>query len=159
MIDTGTTIKVLGKPYPVYLRDEVPGRYEGMIFRMDLGNGQELDADSWKGLEAKARSFKDVRFDLPFTTRHGHEGSVTGFHAGNGSLLVRWASGATDQRRKYQMEGSMPRLSPEDQAELKRLRDASTEAQKAWNEFVNERAWDDIEEAATQARVEKAGLA
>lgn len=155
MVDTGKTVKVLGKEYPVQLR-ETTGLH-ALMFHVDLGDGQELEDASFLGLWEKARDFKDVRFDLPFTNRYGVNGSITGFHAGNDSLLIRWESGATGQERR--LDDAMPRLSEAEYAELRRLVQASNDAKAAWDAFVSERKFGNSREAANAARIEKAGLA
>ena len=157
MIDTGKTVSVLGKSYPVML-DNSGSDYRGMMFRVDLGNGQTFEDPTSGGVYAKARDFKDVRFDLPFTTPEGREGSITGFHAGTGNLLVRWSDGKREQC--YGVDDAMPQLSDEDRAALDKLLEARNAAYAAHRQFVQTHKFPDgIKEAAKAARLEKAGLA
>ena len=150
MLDTGKTVSVLGKTYPVLLTD-------GSKFRVDLGDGQDLEAATYSELVTMARDFKDVRFDLPFTTDTGRNGSVTGFHAGNGNLLIRWGDGTTEQR--YGVQDAMPQLSGTDLEIFARLLKAKHAAYLAVQQFVQTHKFPDgTKEAALKARAEKAGL-
>jgi hypothetical protein len=156
MIDTGKKVSVLGKEYPVQLTDG--NDYTGMKFHVDLGDGNELEAASFHELASLAANFKDVRFDLPFTSQDGYDGSVTGFHAGNGRLLVRWANGKTEQR--YGIDGAMPQLQGEDRETFHRLLKTRNDAQQAVKEFVQAHEFPDgVKRAAIGARIKKGGLA
>jgi hypothetical protein len=161
MLDTGKTVTVLGKKYPVMLdNDGNEHAYRGMYFVVDLGDGQELRDREFAKLDTRAREFKDVRFDLPFTTDTGKDGSVTGFHAGNGRMLVRWSDGKTSQESPYGLNRAMPRLSGEDRANFEKLWQDRLAAYEAVERFVDEHKFPEgTEAAAIEARVRKAGLA
>jgi hypothetical protein len=159
-IDTDKTVQILGREYPVMLKD-APGMDE-LLFTVQLPGGDELAAPTLRGLREKAREFKEHRFSVPFTTKNGMDGTVTGFHATNkGKVLVKWANGKSSQEASYQLEGAMPQLSPEDHAELDRLIKEAREAKEAWDAFVAARRFPEgsVYGAAQVERTRKAGLA
>jgi hypothetical protein len=140
----------------VFLKD-APG-YHRLIFYVDLGE-QTLEAETLSDLAGKARNFKDERFSLPFVTRDGRKGTVTGFHAANGNLLIRWATGKSYQARTYEFTKPMPELSDEDYQTLMKLLEAEREAQKALESFLDEHAFaNGLKGAAEEARRKVAGI-
>jgi len=156
---TGLTVSVLGRDYPVELAENSSDYINRVKFRVDLGDGQELSDPSFYGLENKAREFKDVRFELPVTTRDGRDAVITGFHAGSGNALVLWKdTGKRTQEAWYRLDGAMPRLSDADRAELSRLTRAREDAEKARKEFTEARQFADAKAAATEARARAAGI-
>ena len=151
MIDTGKTVKVLGKEYPVML-DNNAG------FVVQLGEGNELRDATFSELWLKAGQYKDARFSLPFTTADNKNGTVTGFHASNGNLLIRWDNGRTEQT--YGFTDAMPRLSDADAAEFTRLFEAHRAAWRKVRQFVETHKFPDgIKAAAEIERQKAAGLA
>jgi hypothetical protein len=129
-IDTGRTVEVLGKSYPVFLKD-APG-YHRLIFYVDLGE-QTLEAETLSDLAGKARNFKDERFSLPFVKSY--------------------------QARTYEFTKPMPELSDEDYQTLMKLLEAEREAQKALESFLDEHAFPGgLKGAAEEARRKVAGI-
>jgi len=151
-MDTGLTIEVSGKKYPVELVTDQKA-WDKARFRLHLGEGNDVEADSFRELADKVEDLRLVRFELPFTNRYGADGMVTGFHATNGHMLIRWASGKTEQvYGSSSLNDAMPQLGDEDKTELKRLIRAREDAQKAWDEFVEARKFESVREAADEAR-------
>jgi len=151
-MDTGLTISVSGKDFPVHLETDQKAWVKAK-FTLHLGEGNDVGADTFAELEAKVKDLRIVRFELPFTDRTGKDGTVTGFHATNGNMLIRWANGKTIQ--EYGGSGlndAMPRLDEADKAALKQLIWNVREAQKVWNDFVEARKFESVRDAANEAR-------
>jgi len=157
-MDTGLTITVSGKAFPVHLETH-PKEWDKATFTLHLGEENDVSADSFRQLEQKVADLRLVRFELPFTNRIGQDGMVTGFHATNGNMLIRWASGKTEQTySSSNINDAMPRLSDEDKAELRKLIADVRDAQKAWNDFVSARQFESVRDAADEARRLAGGL-
>ena len=151
-IDTGLTITVSGKAYPVMLEAH-PKDFVKATFSLHLGEENDVEAPSFAELAAKVKDLRLVRFELPFTNRIGQDGMVTGFHASNGNMLVRWGSGKTEQvYARSSLNDAMPQLSDEEKDELRKLIDDVRSAQSAWNEFVRARQFESVHDAADEAR-------
>jgi hypothetical protein len=151
-MDTGLTITVSGKAFPVKLETH-PKDWVKAKFTLHLGEGNDVDAASFAELEAKVKDLRLVRFELPFTMPNGRGGMVTGFHASNGNMLIRWDSGKTSQEYGSGLADAMPRLSEDDLAELKQLVQARSDAYSALAEWVKAHRFPEgIGEAADEAR-------
>ena len=137
-----------GKTYEVELNDE------NGSFRVWTGE-THISAPSYADLERKIRKLK-TRFELPFTavTADGvMDGTVTGFHAINGNMLVKWADGSHEQMPGYSYDASsMPRLSDEDTAKAKQLVQARNEAVQALDTFIKARRFESLKKAALEAQ-------
>ena len=144
-------VTAAGKDYPVDV-DEESG-----VFSIYMGGDHgHIRADSLAELTRKARKIK-AKFELPFsrvTQDRVEHGTVTGLHATNGNLLVKWASGKTEQIPAYSgyTNGSMPRLTDEETAEAERLLKARNEAVRALDAFVRPRQYGSLKDAAKAAQ-------
>jgi hypothetical protein len=147
-MDTGMKIMVAGTEYPVTLG------VSDHKFTVDLGGLGRLQAASFAELEKQARKVK-VPFELPFifVTQDGIRlGTVTGIHAGNGNVLIRWEDGTTEQQPRWSGGKYMPRQPAGDEARLRELMEARNAAQHALEEFTEPRFWQSLGIAATAAR-------
>lgn len=142
-------IEVRGTKYEIEV-DEA-GRWHTIVGseRVTAESRSELK-DKLLELSAKAA----VKVAIPFTLmtssggvrrdRSPARGVITGIHAGNGNMLVKWLSGwqagtSTQWTPSYQdviFEGD---VSLEDAAEYARLREADQQAKQALALFINER--------------------
>jgi hypothetical protein len=152
--DTGRTIEVQGRPYPVRLD-------AACQFRADLDGCGELIAASWADLEEKARAYQGQRFELRITAiAHGEirNGTITGFHARTKQMLLRWEGTQGSQHLPGELSGAMPRLGPEDAAELAALLEARQDTQRALDGFITARRFPSVKQAAEDAQRQAAGI-
>lgn len=155
MIQTELTVQAAGQEYPVML-DAVG------YFHADLGEANHIEAPTLSELRSAAAGYKAQRFELPFTVvRNGQamRGVATGFHAMNGSLLVRWESGKHTQERAYELRDAMPALDEFDWARLAVMLAERRHAIEAVEKFLASHKIGDIKEAALAAQRAAAGLA
>lgn len=148
---TAIQVQAAGQEYPVDV-DEETG-----IFSIYMGGDHgHIRADSLAELTRKARKIK-AKFELPFSRvsndRVDH-GKVTGLHATNGNLLVKWDTGKSEQIPAYSgyTSGSMPRLTDEETAEVEALLKARNDAARALDAFLKPRQYDSLKKAAQQAQ-------
>lgn len=155
MTNTELKIEANGQVFPVSL-DETDGQFSVNMGVLD-GSSVIVRASSFAELQRKASKIK-TRFALDFTQLSSdrvRNGTVTGIHASNGNLLIRWADGSTEQVPGWQGSGVvMPRLSDEEAAELARLVQARRDANHAVNAFMVPRKWDSLKEQAKKAQAE-----
>jgi hypothetical protein len=156
-MQTDLKVSVAGEDYPVSINDE--GEFIANLGVQD-GSSQIVRAASYAELVKKARKIK-VPFELDFTevTDHGpRNGTVTGIHASNRNLLVRWQdNGKTTQIPGYQGGTAMPRLSAPDYQELDRLVSERNRTRDELTRFIKPRAYKSLSEAARNAQSEAAG--
>lgn len=136
--DTPVSIKYRGQDYPVFLDSR--GLFHATV------QGQELSAQTFSELRAKAEKISRVKVDIPFTylderSRYSWEsvdatlrdGSSTGFHV-DGGLLLAWP-GQNRTEKVRDLSEAMERLSDEDRDQLQSLLDTRASATKAIKEF------------------------
>lgn len=145
---TGLTVTANGEDFPVGISDD------GM-FRADLPGSVQLKAPSLDELQKKARKVK-TKFELAFTQVDSHgarHGTVTGFHASTGNLLIRWDNGDTEQIPPWGGGGAMmPRLSDAETAEISDLVAARNKAVHDLDMFTRSRKFASLKKAAEAAR-------
>jgi hypothetical protein len=148
-IDTGRVIEVQGRPYPVWLDEHCQ-------FRADIDGHGEVIAPSWNALEDKAREYRDQRFELAITVIDSggiKNGTITGFHARTGQLLIRWdGTQGVQQVQPYHLDTAMPRLAWDDTAVLISLLDARRKAQQELDSFTAARKFPTVIRAAQAAQ-------
>jgi hypothetical protein len=124
-------------PYEVSVTPE--GTFHAQV------EGAELAADTLKGLKNKIRELlkrRAVRVAVRCTVFDGltpRHGTLTGFHAGTGNLLMRWDdTGATEQISGYGSAPTLRALNEAETAELERLNKVKSHAIEAFQRFVSE---------------------
>lgn len=148
MNKTDLTVSGGGKTYEVLVDED--GRfafYSDSIYHR---------ADTLEGLRKLARRLK-AKFELPFTRVNAEgvrNGTVTGIHASNSNLLVRWDDGSTEQIYGYSSSsGDMPQLSHADFAAAVELLRARNEAVDRFDAFVRDHGtWKSLKQAALEAQ-------
>lgn len=151
IMDTGLTITVSGKAYPVTLSTDQHAWVKAR-FSLHLGDDNDVTADSFAELETKVKDLRLIRFELPFTTYNGRDGKITGYHATNNAFLVKWDDGGHSQERQSYLASAMPKLSEAERIELNELSADVRKAQKAVDDFIAARKFKDITAAADEAR-------
>lgn len=153
MADTELTVEAAGRTYPVTIDED--GRFRAM-----LGDHGSITDESFAGLQRRARRIK-TKFSLDFTELDGNDvrdGSVTGFHATNGNLLIKWANGQTEQRPGWSGNSTVfNRLSGEEAEQLRRLVDERNRAVQALNGFTMPRKLASLKQAALDEQARVAG--
>jgi hypothetical protein len=164
-METDLHVEVNGQEYPVTINGE--GEFTVNLGMLE-GSSQIIKASSYAELRKKARKVK-VPFELEFTevtqdtTRNG---TVTGIHAANGNLLIRWEPemiagqlkpGKTEQLPSYQGGKYLPRLSEQDTEALRYLIRERNRAARELANFANPRAFASLSKAAREAQAAAAG--
>jgi hypothetical protein len=156
-MQTELTVSVAGENYPV----SISGDGEFVVnLGVEHGSSQIVRAASYNELVKKARKIK-VPFELEFTEvrdNGARNGTVTGIHASNRNLLVRWQdNGKTEQIPGYQGGTAMPRLPAEEYQELENLIRRRNRARDELAAFIKPRAYKSLSEAARNAQSTAAG--
>jgi hypothetical protein len=157
---TDLQIEVNGKKHEVSID-------ESGTFSINMGSlggsSQIIRAPSYDELRKKARKIK-IPFELKFTEAMRNttrDGTVTGIHATNGNILVRWepemiagrpAPARTEQLPGYQSGQFMPRLSEKDAEALRYLISERNRAAQELENFTKPRAWSSLSKAARDAQ-------
>lgn len=151
-----TDLKVVaaGKEYPVEISDD-DGTFRANLGLVD-GSSNIITAPSYEGLVKKAKLVK-TSFELPFTniTDDGVlHGTITGIHAGNGNLLVKWDGGKAEQVPSYSSygRGYVSRLNTDETDEARRLVQARNQAVRALDAFIDARRIPSLKKAAMEAQ-------
>lgn len=126
-METELTVKAGGREFPV----QIDGQGK---FVANLGMEGIVTAATYDDLVKKARKTK-TPFELPFTTVEGKHGTVTGIHATNQNLLVRWEDGKTEQLAYYAGRDYLARLDDDATEMVKQLNQERTRAVDALEKF------------------------
>jgi hypothetical protein len=165
-MQTDLQVEVNGQKYPVTISEE--GEFIANLGLLE-GSSQIIRAKSYAELKKLARKVK-VSFALEFTevmpntTRNG---TITGIHATNNNLLVRWepetiagrrqAAGKTEQLPGWQSGRFLPRLSEQDTEAVRFLIAERNRAVRELDNFTAPRAFKSLSQAARDAQVAAAG--
>ena len=156
-METDLTVEVAGERYPVSISGD--GEFVTNL-GVEHGSSQIVRAASYAELVKKARKIK-VPFSLDFTevTDHGpRNGTVTGIHASNRNLLVRWQhNGKTEQVPGYHGSTAMPRLTAPEYQALEILISERNRTRDELAAFLKPRVYKSLSEAARTAQAEAAG--
>jgi hypothetical protein len=126
-----TTIEVKGKKLEV-------GVWDNGQFYTELGN-EQVHADSLEHLKtlcAKKLARAAVKLNIPFLRFDNGQlkrGTITGLHASNRNVLVKWEDGTSSQEYSYQ---STDYIKPELVDEYVKLSQASFVAENALTKFT-----------------------
>jgi hypothetical protein len=154
-MQTELSIRHEGRDYEVLVSGE--GEFVVNLGVQD-GSSVILKADSFAALQKKVKKIK-TPFELEFTElvpSGPRNGTVTGIHAANGNLLVRWVNGTTEQVPGYHASQYMPRLSEEDYETLRYLTEERNRVARELENFVKPRAFRSLKQAATEAQARAA---
>jgi hypothetical protein len=165
-MQTDLQVEVNGQKYPVTINEE--GEFIANLGVLE-GSSQIIRAKSYAELKKLTRKAK-VSFELEFTevtpntTRNG---TITGIHASNGNILVRWepetiagrrqAPAKTEQLPGWQGGKFMPRLSEQDNEALRFLIAERNRAARELDNFTAPRAFKSLSQAARDAQAAAAG--
>lgn len=156
-MQTDLTVEVAGQSYPVSINEE--GEFLANL-GVEQGATQFVKAASYSELVKKARKIK-VPFALDFTevTDYGpRNGTVTGIHATNRNLLVRWQhNGKSEQVSGYYGSTTMPRLPAEEYQALEILISERNRTRDELAAFLKPRTYKSLSDAARKAQAEAAG--
>ena len=148
-METELIIEHAGRKLPVMLDPE--GTFHVLV------DGDRISAGSYEELQKTVRKIK-VKFELPFTqvsTTGVRNGTITGIHAVNGNLLVRWSNGETEQVYSYSSHGEMmPQLSSGELAQVTHLVAERARIVRELDAFTRSRKWASPKEAAKNAQAE-----
>jgi hypothetical protein len=130
-------ITIHNAPYEVGVTPE--GTFHAQV------EGIELSADTLEGLKNKICELlkrRAVRVAVRCTVFDGltaRHGTLTGFHAATGNLLLRWDdSGHTEQISGSSSAATLRALNEAEAAEPERLHQARSQAIEAFERFVSE---------------------
>jgi hypothetical protein len=164
-MQTDLQVEVNGQKYPVTINEE--GEFIANLGLLE-GSSQIIRAKSYAELKRLTRKVK-VSFALEFTevtpntTRNG---TVTGIHAANGNILVRWepetiagrpVPAKTEQLPGWQSGRFLPRLSEQDTEAVRFLIAERNRAVRELDNFTAPRAFKSLSQAARDAQAAAAG--
>jgi transcriptional regulator of met regulon len=164
-MQTDLQVEVNGQKYPVTINEE--GEFIANLGLLG-GSSQIIKAGSYAELKKKVRKVK-VSFALEFTevmpntTRNG---TITGIHATNNNLLVRWepemiagrpVPAKTEQLPGWQSGKFLPRLSEQDTEAVRFLIAERNRAARELENFTKPRAFTSLSQAARDAQAAAAG--
>jgi hypothetical protein len=151
-METGITLEVRGAAYEVAIDGKgiFQAEVDGQAYR-----GNTLEKLRELVVRATRQSSLDVRFARPNADGTVRYGSVTGIHAGQRALLVRWNDGGRETIQAYNATGMLQPLSYEQARGYSDLVRVAEVANNAVGRFKSEHRLN-VWETATKAAAESA---
>lgn len=151
-MQTEISLEIRGTQYPVELS-------KAGIFSATTGADKVVDT-TLEGLQkqmlrlTRQTAKLSIRVSRPdYASGTIQAGTITGIHAVNRAILVRWDNGQRDQIAAYSCDGIMTELTPEETEEYESLVRAEAVAHQNTTEFRNRHVFDafNVAKAASDA--------